>query len=91
MCVLTVSYRGSVVLSRTANLFQDRFHAFIWNVVAYSPPSHQRMDIDAAIARLQSLTGNARYGYWKWYNEDDAYEICDKNVSRQRTGSYPLL
>ncbi|KAI0656557.1 alpha/beta-hydrolase [Cubamyces menziesii] len=80
---------GSVVLSRTANLFQDRFHAFIWNVVAYSPPSHQRMDINAAIARLQSLTGNARYGYWKWYNEDDAYEICDKNIDAFVQLAYP--
>ena len=40
------------------------------------------MDIDAAIARFQTLTGNARYGYWKWYNEDDAHELCDKNVRR---------
>ncbi|CDO74917.1 hypothetical protein BN946_scf184927.g1 [Trametes cinnabarina] len=71
---------GSVVLSRLANLFQDRFYAFAWLVVSYTPPNPVAINIDAVIGHLKTMTGNGRYGYWKWYSQDDAYLLCDQNV-----------
>ncbi|OSC99357.1 alpha/beta-hydrolase [Trametes coccinea BRFM310] len=71
---------GSVVLSRLANLFPDRFYAFAWLVVSYAPPNPVPINIDAVIGHLKTMTGNGRYGYWKWFNEDDTYLICDKNL-----------
>ncbi|KAI0360858.1 alpha/beta-hydrolase [Trametes cingulata] len=71
---------GSVLLSRLANLYEDRFHAFAFNVVPYDAPRHQPMQIDALLAHLHAHTGSHRYGYWKLFNEDDAHVTCEQNL-----------
>lgn len=64
-----------------ANLFDERFHAYAWNAVGYWPPQPSPMDIDALIEQLKEQTGDPRYGYWKFFNLDDAHVVCDQNVS----------
>ncbi|KAI0824039.1 alpha/beta-hydrolase [Trametes gibbosa] len=71
---------GSVVLSRLANWYDERFYAYGWNAVGYAPPAPQPMDIDAFIEFLKKHTGNPRYGYWKFFNNDDSYVICEQNI-----------
>ncbi|KAI8994057.1 Alpha/Beta hydrolase protein [Trametes punicea] len=80
---------GSALLSRLANLFEDRFHAFAWLVAPYRPPSLQPMDIDAVIAELLKKTGDPGYGYWKWFIEDDAYLACEQNLDSFLQLVYP--
>ncbi|KAI0633825.1 Alpha/Beta hydrolase protein [Trametes polyzona] len=71
---------GSLVLARLANLYDDRFHAYIWNAVPYAPPRPQPLDIDTIIAHLQATTGDPRFGYWKFFNEDDAHVVIEQNI-----------
>ncbi|KAI0768807.1 alpha/beta-hydrolase [Trametes elegans] len=80
---------GSVALSRLANLYVDRFHAFAWLALSYFPPSVVARDIDEAIVQSRAATGNDRYGYWKFFSQDDAYLKCEKNIDSFLQLIYP--
>ncbi|KAL1950606.1 hypothetical protein VTO73DRAFT_5730 [Trametes versicolor] len=80
---------GSIILSRMANLFDERFHAYAWNAVGYWPPQPSPMDIDALIEQLKEQTGDPRYGYWKFFNLDDAHVVCDQNIDSFLQLVYP--
>lgn len=67
--------RGSAVLSRLANLYSERFHAFAWLALSYVPPAWQTSGLANADAH------NTQFGYWEYMSRDDAYEMCEKNVS----------
>ncbi|KAI0633827.1 Alpha/Beta hydrolase protein [Trametes polyzona] len=71
---------GSVVLARLANLYDDRFLAYAWNAVPYGPPRPQPVNFDAVLAHFEATTGNARIGYWKFFDEDDAHVVIDQNI-----------
>ncbi|KAI0644402.1 Alpha/Beta hydrolase protein [Trametes meyenii] len=71
---------GSAILSRLANRHADRFHAFAWVAVSYFPPNRQPIDINELTARALAETGNERCGYWKFFSQPDAYEVCEKNI-----------
>lgn len=73
--------RGSIVLSRLANLYDERFYAYAWNAVAYQPPRAHPIDVDALIEHLHTHTGNSHFGYWKFFNLGDAHVVCECNVS----------
>lgn len=75
-----VRYRGSIIVSRLANLYDDRFYAYAWNAVGYAPPHPEPMDIDAFMEFLQTHTGNPRYGYWKYFEVDGSHVLCEENV-----------
>ncbi|KAI0644398.1 alpha/beta-hydrolase [Trametes meyenii] len=64
---------GFAVLSRLANLYEDRFSAFAWVAVSYWPPAREPLDIDALIARMRAETGNEHFGYWKFFSRSDAH------------------
>ncbi|KAI0666633.1 alpha/beta-hydrolase [Trametes maxima] len=81
---------GSGVMSRLADLHEDRFHAFAWISLAYWPPSREPMDVDALIAHMRATTGNERFGYWKFYSKPDAYLICEKNIDSMLQLSYAI-
>ncbi|KAI0666632.1 alpha/beta-hydrolase [Trametes maxima] len=81
---------GSVALSRLANLFQERFYAFAWVAVSYNPPRHEAVDVDAMIKHLQTHTGDGRFGYWKFFNEEDAHIKCEENIDSFLHLVYPV-
>ncbi|KAI0824027.1 alpha/beta-hydrolase [Trametes gibbosa] len=80
---------GSWILSRLANLHDQRFHAYAWNAVAYQPPSPQPMDIDALIEYLKVHTGDPRFGYWKFFNTEDAHVVCERHLDSFLHVLYP--
>lgn len=67
--------RGSAVLSRLAHLYSERFHAFSWLALSYVPPAWQT----SGLANVDAE--NTQFGYWEYMSRDDAYEMCEKNVS----------
>lgn len=74
-----------------ANLFDERFHAYAWNAIGYWPPQPSPIDIDARIEHLKKQTGDPRFGYWKFFDEDDAHVVCDQNVSAPCWVSRPAI
>ncbi|EIW62592.1 alpha/beta-hydrolase [Trametes versicolor FP-101664 SS1] len=80
---------GSVILSRIANLFDERFHAYAWMSAVYWPPQPSPIDIDALIEQLKAQTGDPRYGYWEFFTLDGAHELCDKNIDSFLQLLYP--
>lgn len=74
-----------------ANLFDERFHAYAWNALGYWPPRPSPIDIDTLIEQMKEQTGDPRFGYWKFFNLDDAYVVCDQNVSAPYDGFRPAI
>lgn len=63
------------MLSRLANLYSGRFHAFAWLALSYFPPAWQTSGIADASAK------STQFGYWEYLSRDDAYVMTEKNVS----------
>ncbi|OJT01958.1 Bifunctional epoxide hydrolase 2 [Trametes pubescens] len=80
---------GSVVMSRLANLYDERFYAYAWNAVAYQPPRPHPIDVDALIQHLSANTGNGHFGYWKFFNLSDAHVVCERNIDSFLQLVYP--
>lgn len=74
-CVNARVRRGSAVLSRLANLYSERFHAFAWLALSYFPPAWQTSGIADASAK------STQFGYWEYLSRDEAYVMTEKNVS----------
>ena len=73
--------RGAVIVSRLANWHQDRFIAFAWPSVPYWPPSTEALAFEELIAQMRAQWGSDTFGYWLFFNRDDAYLLIRKNVS----------
>lgn len=76
---LTISCRGSFLLSRMANYFPDRFLKFAWLDTAYQAPSGT-FDIKALNHMLEKLLGYQAFAYWYFIQEPDAAELMDRDV-----------
>lgn len=71
--------RGSFLLSRTANYFEDRFLAFAWLSIGYSPPGG-KFSVDEINAMSRERLGWTVFGYWYFFDEPDAPELLNHNV-----------
>ncbi|KAI0770425.1 alpha/beta-hydrolase [Fomes fomentarius] len=72
---------GSVILSRVADLFPDRFLGFAWLAVSYSAPQMEPFDLQAFMKRMHATIGRDMFGYWELFIQDDGYKLAEKNVS----------
>lgn len=72
--------RGSFLLSRLANFFPERFVKFVFVDVGYQAPTAS-FDIDAINDISKKQLGYTIFGYWYFFNEEDAAELIDRNVS----------
>ncbi|KAI0824041.1 alpha/beta-hydrolase [Trametes gibbosa] len=80
---------GAMILSRLANLHDERFLAYAWNAVGYLPPRPYPIEIDSFIERMKTLTGDPRYGYWKFFTAEDGYVLCEQNIDSFLQLIYP--
>ncbi|THH32650.1 hypothetical protein EUX98_g1519 [Antrodiella citrinella] len=71
--------RGSYVVSRLANYFPDRFHAFAHFSVPFMIPD-TTVTFEKTIAFLQALLGYDPYGYWWFFNEEDADKVIAEHL-----------
>lgn len=72
--------RGSFLLSRIANYYPDRFLAFTWLAIAYSPPGG-RFSVDEINADSEEKLGYPFFGYWEFFNDPKTVDLVDRNVS----------
>jgi len=70
--VVSVGYDwGAAVNSRLATVHEERFGAFAFLAVGYMPPG-VRYDVHAHNAHTEDNYGYASFGYWLFFDEDDA-------------------
>ncbi|KUJ06698.1 putative epoxide hydrolase 2 [Mollisia scopiformis] len=74
---------GVGLLSRLLNYFPDKFSAVVFVSVPYMEPS------DAMNAMTEQLFGYPTFGYWEFFNDDDAAEICDHHNESFTSLVYP--
>ncbi|KAG6812245.1 hypothetical protein H0H92_003785 [Tricholoma furcatifolium] len=68
---------GSVLLSRIANYFPERFFAFGFLAVGYVAPNTVKFaDLSAELAKL---AGYELFGYWNFFAEEGSSELIDRN------------
>ncbi|THH32678.1 hypothetical protein EUX98_g1521 [Antrodiella citrinella] len=65
---------GSWAVARLATYFPERFHAFAFLAVPYAIPDPTGT-LEQATAFVKSLLGYEPYGYWDFFNEDDADKV----------------
>ncbi|THH32677.1 hypothetical protein EUX98_g1520 [Antrodiella citrinella] len=65
---------GSWVTARLANYFHERFHGFAFLAVPYSIPDPSST-MEQTNAFVKSQLGYEPYGYWQFFNEDDADRV----------------
>ena len=73
--------RGSLFLSRLATYYPDRFTKFCWIDVGYNVPTGEEFSIDAVDEMAKQIIGWPIFGYWHFFNDEDAGPLMDRNVS----------
>ncbi|KAI9755997.1 MAG: hypothetical protein M4579_004042 [Chaenotheca gracillima] len=79
---------GSHLLSRMVNYYPDRFLAFAFLSIMYSPPGGH-FDLDAANAAFKQAIGFEAFGYWKFFNSPDAGQLMLDNFDSTWCLFYP--
>ena len=69
--------RGTVMLSRAANFYDDRFLSYSFLATGYSTPTLTTYDVDGIIAYTKQLLGYPTIGYFKFFNMSDAGPVID--------------
>ena len=73
--------RGSFVLSRLANYYPERFIKFCWMDVGYAVPTGKVWDTDAIDKIAEQILGAPIFGYWHFFNDEDAGPLMERDVS----------
>jgi soluble epoxide hydrolase / lipid-phosphate phosphatase len=81
------STRGSFLLSRLANYHPERFSAYAFIDHGYSAPGNS---LTAAVIQhinssVQANLGFSIFGYFLFFNEEDAPKLLDEHVSSFQT------
>ncbi|KAF2462797.1 alpha/beta-hydrolase [Lindgomyces ingoldianus] len=78
---------GCGILGMLANRYPERLSALVFMAVPYTPPG--TFDLDAFNSFTESLFGYPVFGYWQFFNESDAAELCDRHSESMTALSYP--
>jgi soluble epoxide hydrolase / lipid-phosphate phosphatase len=81
------SIRGSFLLSRLANYHPERFSAYAFIDHGYSAPGHSLTTavIQHINSSVQANLGFSIFGYFLFFNEEDAPKLLDEHVSSFQT------
>ncbi|KIP06414.1 hypothetical protein PHLGIDRAFT_106968 [Phlebiopsis gigantea 11061_1 CR5-6] len=71
---------GSASVSRLANWYPERVIAYAFLAVSYSPPRSKNYDYDVFLARLKQKYGYELFGYWGFFNRDDADQVIQDHI-----------
>ncbi|KAG5649851.1 hypothetical protein H0H81_001770 [Sphagnurus paluster] len=69
---------GSILVSRLANYHPDRFIAFGFLAAGYAAP--EDVTFEQLFEITKSFAGRELFGYWLFFNEDQAHQIIEKNI-----------
>ncbi|KAH8106324.1 Alpha/Beta hydrolase protein [Cristinia sonorae] len=67
---------GSVLNSRLANYYQDRFLGFAFTAVGPTPPQPD-LELETFLGFIKSLVGYETSGYWKFFAEEDSAKLVE--------------
>ena len=81
--MLLLSTRGSFLLSRLANYHPERFSAYAFIDHGYSPPGQSLTTamIEHINSDVQAKLGFQIFGYFLFFDEEDAAKLLDGHVS----------
>ena len=87
----TSSTRGSFLLSRLANYHPERFSAYAFIDHGYSAPGHSLTAeaIQHINSSVQAKLGFSIFGYFLFFNEEDAPKLLDEHVNSFQTLRIP--
>ncbi|KAF1832753.1 putative epoxide hydrolase [Decorospora gaudefroyi] len=78
---------GSGLLSKVALAHVSLFAGIVFTSVGYVPPGD--FDVDQVNARTEQALGYPTFGYWKFFNEDEAGSVIDANQDSFVSLVYP--
>ena len=67
-------------VSRLANWYPERISAYAFFAVPFNPPLPKDFDYDALIAGQRQRYGYELFGYWSFFNRDEAAQILEDHV-----------
>ncbi|KAF7982643.1 hypothetical protein HWV62_27081 [Athelia sp. TMB] len=70
---------GTMTNSRLGNYFPDRVIALGFLNIGYSPPLFAA-NFDALSAATKAAVGYETFGYWRFFNEDDADKLIESHL-----------
>ncbi|KAH9929177.1 Alpha/Beta hydrolase protein [Fomitopsis serialis] len=79
---------GSVLASRLASYYPERFKAYAFFAVGYSPTSAD-FDYEAVLALIKQFIGYETYGYWQFFCEDGADKVIEDHLESFVSLLYP--
>ncbi|EPS95748.1 hypothetical protein FOMPIDRAFT_1131820 [Fomitopsis schrenkii] len=79
---------GSMVTSRLASYYPERFKAYAFVALGYSP-STAGFDYEAAMRMIKQAIGYDAYGYWELFCEDGADKIIEAHLDSWLSLLYP--
>lgn len=79
--VIALGHDWGAELAESFYFFQPEFCSGLALCnVAYSPPSSQKVDINAINDRLEKIYGYRCYNYMPWFASKEAEEVCDAHL-----------
>jgi hypothetical protein len=83
------SIRGSFLLSRLANYHPERFSAYVFIDHGYGAPGQSLTPavIQHINSSVQAKLGFSIFGYFLFFNEEDAAKLLDEHVSSFQTSA----
>jgi soluble epoxide hydrolase/lipid-phosphate phosphatase len=82
-----ILFRGSGLLSYMALSHPSSFAAIVFSSVGYNPPG--LFDVDPINTITQQILGYPTFGYWKFFDEEDAGSLLDANPESLLSLMYP--
>ncbi|KAI5122578.1 hypothetical protein M0805_004795 [Coniferiporia weirii] len=70
---------GSGLTSRLAVYYPERFLAFGFLAVSYTPPN-PNFNYEELLATSEKALGYATVGYWSFFSEDDAHKVLEEHL-----------
>ncbi|KAI1788084.1 alpha/beta-hydrolase [Ganoderma leucocontextum] len=80
---------GSALLSNLAVWHPDRFIAFAWIALSFTPANPVSMNFDKLLPILKEKMGSETYGYWAFFVTPEAPDIVAKNIDSFLDLTYP--
>jgi soluble epoxide hydrolase/lipid-phosphate phosphatase len=80
---------GCFLLARLANYHPERFISFSFLAASYRPPG-QIMNVDQFNVISKEKLGYEMYGYWKFFEKENAGQIVKDHVSLSRCAASPM-
>jgi soluble epoxide hydrolase/lipid-phosphate phosphatase len=71
---------GSIFLSTIINYYPSRILSCTFLAVPYSPPGRM-FDLDLAQQMTEKTIEFERFGYMRFFNEDDSWKLMNEHVS----------